>query len=201
MSLPDNLTEIVYVANCTNFRRSLLNRYETADLDINEEIAKNADTKLTYLGYKRFLESDLQHIFPRGERRSAHSYKRDCKYLAKQMLTRGYVCTIIVIIIPPWESLDTDFGGIGLCQSRQSRLSTSPAALNPRVHQWRQDTYQSAEYQNRLYYPMALFRGSTYRWRVGQRSDGRVQSGQSVGIGSCRWSSQSLPGENFRLGS
>lgn len=95
ISLPDNLTEIVYVANCTNFRRLLLNQYGTVDLDIDEEIAKNPDTKLTYLGYKRFLESDLQHIFPRGEGRSAHSYKRDCKYLAKQMLARGYVRTIM----------------------------------------------------------------------------------------------------------
>lgn len=91
ISLPENLTEIVYVANCTNFRHLLLNQYEKADLNIDDEIAKNADTKLTYLGYKRFLESDLQHIFPRGKSRSAHSYKRDCKYLAKQMLIRGYV--------------------------------------------------------------------------------------------------------------
>jgi pyoverdine/dityrosine biosynthesis protein Dit1 len=89
--LPENLTEIVYVANCTNFRRLLLNQYGKTDLNIDDEIAKNADTKLTYLGYKRFLESDLQHIFPRGMSRSAHSYKRDCKYLAKQMLLRGYV--------------------------------------------------------------------------------------------------------------
>ena len=97
MPFPDNMTEIVYVANCTNFRRLLLNQYETVDLKIDEEIARNADTKLTYLGYKRFLESDLQHIFPRGEGRSAHSYKRDCKYLAKQMLIRGYVRTIMAI--------------------------------------------------------------------------------------------------------
>ncbi|KAJ5153223.1 uncharacterized protein N7482_009701 [Penicillium canariense] len=88
--VPEELTEIVYVANCTNFRRLLLNRYGKAKLDIDHEIATNPDTKLTYLGYKRFLESDLQYIFPRGEHRSAHSYKRDCKYLAKQMLTRGY---------------------------------------------------------------------------------------------------------------
>ncbi|KAJ5885204.1 hypothetical protein N7495_009714 [Penicillium taxi] len=89
-SLPEELTEIVYVANCTTFRRLLLNKYGKVDLDINHEIAANPDTKLTYLGYKRFLESDLQYIFPRGKNRSSHSYKRDCKYLAKQMLTRGY---------------------------------------------------------------------------------------------------------------
>lgn len=89
--LPEKLTEIVYVANCTTFRRLLLNKYGKDDLDIDHEIATDPDTRLTYLGYKRFLESDLQYIFPRGKNRSAHSYKRDCKYVAKQMLTRGYV--------------------------------------------------------------------------------------------------------------
>ncbi|KAI9151854.1 Isocyanide synthase-NRPS hybrid crmA [Paramyrothecium foliicola] len=88
--LPEKMTEIAYVANCTTFRRLLLNTYGSADLDIDVEIAKNPDTKLTYLGYKRFLESDLKYIFPRGADRTANEYKRDCKYLAKQMLIRGY---------------------------------------------------------------------------------------------------------------
>jgi pyoverdine/dityrosine biosynthesis protein Dit1 len=89
--LPEKMSEIVYVANCTTFRRLLLNKYERVDLDIDHEIASNPDTKLTYLGYRRFLESDLKYIFPRGAHRSAHSYKRDCKYIAKQMLIRGDV--------------------------------------------------------------------------------------------------------------
>ncbi|KAK5629393.1 hypothetical protein RRF57_005109 [Xylaria bambusicola] len=88
--LPKEINEITYVANCTNFRRELLNRYGKPDLDIDYEIATNHDTKLTYLGYKRFLESDLKYIFPRGAGRSSNSYKRDCKYIAKQMLVRGY---------------------------------------------------------------------------------------------------------------
>lgn len=89
--LPEKMSEIVYVANCTTFRRLLLNKFGKDDIDIDNEIATNPDTKLTFLGYKRFLESDLQYIYPRGENRSAHGYKRDCKYLAKQMLIRGYV--------------------------------------------------------------------------------------------------------------
>lgn len=89
--VPEKMSEIIYVANCTTFRRLLMNRFGNEDIDIEHEIATNPDTKLTYLGYKRFLESDLQYIFPRGENRSAHSYKKDCKYLAKQMLVRGYV--------------------------------------------------------------------------------------------------------------
>lgn len=89
--LPQKMTEITYVANCTTFRRLLLNKYGKADLDIDHEIATNPDTKLTYLGYKRFLESDLKYIFPRGADRTANGYRRDCKYLAKQMLIRGHV--------------------------------------------------------------------------------------------------------------
>ncbi|KAK9436565.1 transferase family protein [Metarhizium brunneum] len=88
--LPQKMTEITYVANCTTFRRLLLNKYGKADLDIDHEIATNPDTKLTYLGYKRFLESDLKYIFPRGADRTANGYRRDCKYLAKQMLIRGH---------------------------------------------------------------------------------------------------------------
>ncbi|KAM0531336.1 hypothetical protein ACHAPP_008096 [Verticillium nonalfalfae] len=88
--MPKDMRDIVYIANCTNFRRMLLNEHGREDLNIDDEIASNPDTKLTYLGYKRFLESDLKHIFPRGTERTSNSYKRDCKYLAKQMLIRGY---------------------------------------------------------------------------------------------------------------
>lgn len=89
--LPDTLREITYVANCTNLRRLLLNEHGRDDLDIDKEIIENPDTKLTYLGYRRFLESDLKHIFPPDEDRTNRAYKRDVKYLAKQMLKRGYV--------------------------------------------------------------------------------------------------------------
>lgn len=88
--LPEKLQEISYVANATNFRRVILNKYGKEDINIDNEIASNPDTKLTYLGYRRFLESDLQHIFPLGGGRTSNGYKRDVKYLAKQMLIRGY---------------------------------------------------------------------------------------------------------------
>ncbi|KAI0398592.1 transferase family protein [Xylariaceae sp. FL0594] len=90
LPLPEEMTEVIYVANCTNFRRELLNLYAKPDLDIDHEIATNPDIKLTYLGYTRFLVSDLKHVFPRQTGESSRSYKRDCKYIAKQMLFRGY---------------------------------------------------------------------------------------------------------------
>ena len=91
-SLPEQLDEITYVANATNFRRFLFNNFGNDNIDIDHEIATNPDTQMTYLGYRRFLESDLRHIFPLGKGRSNHRYKNDVKYLAKQMLIRGYVC-------------------------------------------------------------------------------------------------------------
>ena len=90
--LPEKLDEITYVANATNFRRFLFNNFGNDNLDIDHEIAMNPDTQLVYLGYRRFLESDLRYIFPLGKGRSNHRYKNDVKYLAKQMLIRGYVC-------------------------------------------------------------------------------------------------------------
>lgn len=93
-SLPEKLDEITYVANATNFRRFLLNKYGNDNLDIDHEIATNLDTQMTYLGYRRFLESDLRYIFPLGKDRSNRRYKADVKYLAKQMLIRGHVSII-----------------------------------------------------------------------------------------------------------
>ncbi|KAL8870514.1 MAG: hypothetical protein Q9174_003460 [Haloplaca sp. 1 TL-2023] len=86
--LPEKMEEITYVANATNFRRYLFNQFGKDDLDIDHEIGTNTDTQMTYLGYRRFLESDLRYIFGHG--RSNHSYKKGVRYLAKQMLIRGY---------------------------------------------------------------------------------------------------------------
>ncbi|KAF1982045.1 hypothetical protein K402DRAFT_341217 [Aulographum hederae CBS 113979] len=90
LPLPEKLEEITYVANAMNLRRFIFNKYGKDDIDIDHEIATKPDTKMTYLGYRRFLESDLKHIFPLGNGRSSNGYKRDVKYLAKQMLIRGY---------------------------------------------------------------------------------------------------------------
>ncbi|KAL8992956.1 MAG: hypothetical protein Q9188_007456, partial [Gyalolechia gomerana] len=90
LPLPEKLEEISYVANATNFRRCLFNKYGEDNLDIDHQIATNPDTQMTYLGYRRFLESDLRYIFPLGNGRSNKAYKKDVKYLAKQMLIRGH---------------------------------------------------------------------------------------------------------------
>ena len=92
--LPENFSEIHYVANATYFRRFILNKFGKDDLDVDHLIAVDEDTRLTYQGYRRFLMSDLRYIFTLGGNRTSNTYKRETKYLAKQMLVRGYVSGI-----------------------------------------------------------------------------------------------------------
>jgi pyoverdine/dityrosine biosynthesis protein Dit1 len=98
-SMPEKLQEISYIANATNFRRFLFNKYGKEDIDIEHKIATDPDTLMTYRGYCRFLESDLQYIFVTGKERTIKGYKRDVKYLAKQMLIRGYVSLMFLFLI------------------------------------------------------------------------------------------------------
>nr|POE93186.1 spore wall maturation protein dit1 [Quercus suber] len=140
--LPEKLEEITYVANATNFRRFLLNKYGKDDLDINHEIATNPDTNLTYRGYRRFLESDLKHIFPVGAGRSGSGYKRNIKYLAQAMLVRGNVSVVNPCPFPlPRKAVlvdrhrlsqpqpNTHFPTICVCPSIIPLASTSVALL------------------------------------------------------------------------
>jgi len=124
--MPEKLEEITYVANATNFRRFLFNKHGKDNLDIDHEIATNPDTRMTYLGYRRFLESDLKYIFPLGKGRSGHGYKRDVKYLAKQMLIRGHV-SIFQLLSPGLKSIV--YLVIALAKQFQNRLLRE--RLNP----------------------------------------------------------------------
>lgn len=83
------------MANASNFRRALLNQFGNSDLDVTKEIAEKDDTRLTYCGYTRFLENDLRYIFIGGANRSGHKYRKDVKYVAKQMIYRGYVSLLV----------------------------------------------------------------------------------------------------------
>ncbi|KAH7106998.1 Pyoverdine/dityrosine biosynthesis protein-domain-containing protein [Auriculariales sp. MPI-PUGE-AT-0066] len=83
------LEEMTYVANATNFRSALLNKFGRPDYDASSEIGSNEDTCVTSKGYKKFLENDLRHVFPVGAARSKTKFKAGTEYIAKQMLQRG----------------------------------------------------------------------------------------------------------------
>lgn len=89
--MPDELDEITYVANATNFRHALLARFSRVDSDVSTRIAEDEDTCMTYRGYIKFLETDLKDVYPVCETRSKSKYKKGIEYVAKQMIRRGEV--------------------------------------------------------------------------------------------------------------
>lgn len=91
VNVPDNMDEIAYVSNATNFRLALLQKFGNPNFDVNMKISEDEDTCLTYRGYLKFLETDLQTVYPIGKDRSKNKYKKGVSYIAKQMLYRGDV--------------------------------------------------------------------------------------------------------------
>ncbi|KAI2464394.1 Pyoverdine/dityrosine biosynthesis protein-domain-containing protein [Annulohypoxylon bovei var. microspora] len=89
IDVPNELDEIRYVANATNFRHALLEQFSKPGFNVSLRISEDEDTCLTYRGYIKFLETDLQNVYPIGEGRSKSKYKRGIEYIAKQMLMRG----------------------------------------------------------------------------------------------------------------
>ncbi|KAI1370220.1 Pyoverdine/dityrosine biosynthesis protein-domain-containing protein [Hypoxylon crocopeplum] len=96
VDVPDELDEIKYVANATNFRHALLQQFSRPGYNVSLRISEDEDTCLTYRGYIKFLETDLQNVYPVGEGRSKSKYKRGVEYIAKQMLKRGdaFACAV-----------------------------------------------------------------------------------------------------------
>ncbi|KAI1086362.1 Pyoverdine/dityrosine biosynthesis protein-domain-containing protein [Rostrohypoxylon terebratum] len=89
IDLPNDLDEIRYVANATNFRHALLKQFSRPDFDVSLRISEDEDTCLTYRGYIKFLATDLQNVYPISKERTKSKYKRGAEYIARQMLMRG----------------------------------------------------------------------------------------------------------------
>ena len=90
IDVPDELDEITYVSNATNFRRALLNTFSRPDWNW-KEVSQSEDVCLTYRGYIKFLETDLEHVYPIGENRSKTKFKRGIEAIAREMMARGDV--------------------------------------------------------------------------------------------------------------
>ncbi|KAL5085807.1 hypothetical protein Trisim1_009878 [Trichoderma cf. simile WF8] len=88
IQLPEQLDEMTYVANASNFRRALLNTFSRPDWEW-KSVSQSEDVCLTYRGYIKFLETDLETVYPIGDERSKTKYKRGIEYIAKQMMARG----------------------------------------------------------------------------------------------------------------
>lgn len=97
ISVPDDMDEMTYVSNATNFRRALLNSFSRPDWNW-KEVSQSEDVCLTYRGYIKFLETDLEHVYPIGENRSKTKFKRGIETIAREMMARGDVSDLIQCI-------------------------------------------------------------------------------------------------------
>jgi pyoverdine/dityrosine biosynthesis protein Dit1 len=90
IALPEQLNEMTYVANASNFRRALLNTFSRSDWDW-KTLSQNEDVSLAYKGYIKVLEIDLQTMYPVGDDSSKLKYKQGIESVAEQMMARGDV--------------------------------------------------------------------------------------------------------------
>lgn len=128
VDVPDEMDEITYVTNATNFRLALLNSFSKRDYDVDLKIADHEDTCLTYRGYLKFLETDLQTMYPINEERSKKKYKKGLGYIAKQMLFRGDVSPPRLAIPPSRQRADID---LGFCTRSERDLLRPHSTINP----------------------------------------------------------------------
>lgn len=140
VDVPDEMDEITYVTNATNFRLALLNSFSKRDYDVDLKIADHEDTCLTYRGYLKFLETDLQTIYPISEERSRKKYKKGLGYIAKQMLFRGDVS--IAHHTTTYSASDRADKDSGLRTSRQGDLLRPRPTLDPPIYRRIKDLSQ-----------------------------------------------------------
>jgi len=90
ITIPETLDEMIYVTNAFNFRRALLNNFSRPDWEWRV-VSKVEDVCMTYRGYIKVLETDLQDVYPLTGGRTKSKYKRGIEYIAKEMMARGDV--------------------------------------------------------------------------------------------------------------
>ncbi|KAI0175373.1 putative pyoverdine/dityrosine biosynthesis protein [Pestalotiopsis sp. NC0098] len=89
IAVPNELDQITYVSNATNFRLALLSKFSNTEFNASLKVKDDEDTCLTYRGYIKFLSTDLQDVYPIGDSRTKSQFKKGIEYVAKQMLFRG----------------------------------------------------------------------------------------------------------------
>lgn len=85
------ITKEEYLALIAECRKELMAQFGDANFDFRLEISQNRDTRITYSGYKSFLEKDLLYTDYARSARSKTAYRKICKRVASEMITRGKV--------------------------------------------------------------------------------------------------------------
>ena len=164
--LDDDLDEMTYVANATNFRRSLLNEFSRPDWQWSE-VKESEDVCLTYRGYIKFLETDLQYVYPVGEGRTKSRFKKGIEAIAKEMLMRGDVSYSSSLQLTssiyrhPYQVDSEPNVNTGLCKRRPQPLPIPPPPLDPPFlqHLLLQTKHQPPPHNKlNLHHPLALHR-------------------------------------------
>ena len=127
LSVPEDLDEMTYVANASNFRRALLNTFGNPGWDW-KQVSQSEDVCLTYRGYIKFLETDLADVYPLTEGRSKSRYKRGIEYIAREMMGRGDVSSL--------RPLSICANHQGIRQRRATKVQGPRAPFNPSFY-WR----------------------------------------------------------------
>lgn len=88
LDLGEPLTQEIYLQQAPHYRKLLVERYTPEGFDADESIKESNDAMLTYRGYIKFLEKDLEHdpVLAASKNR-----KRESEKIAKAMITRGKV--------------------------------------------------------------------------------------------------------------
>lgn len=88
----EQFDDMSYAAAASILRLSLMNQYGGSGWDKGkiESYVKNDDSKrITYCGYLKFLELDLECAYPIGKDRTKSRFKKGVEKIAKTMLKRG----------------------------------------------------------------------------------------------------------------
>ncbi|EEP78013.1 conserved hypothetical protein [Uncinocarpus reesii 1704] len=89
LAIPEDLDEVSYVANATNFRVALMNNFSRKDWDGSNKLVEDEDVNMTYRGYLEFLPADLTESYPVSNGFSKSRFEKGTESIAKQMLIRG----------------------------------------------------------------------------------------------------------------
>lgn len=127
IELPNEFNEMTYVANASNFRRALLNSFSRPDWSW-EDARQSEDVCMTYRGYIKFLQLDLENVYPLKEDRTKSKYKKGIEYIARQMMARGDVSSVVLPYLTGLIFL------LGICQCSPNKVHRPYPLVHPSIH-------------------------------------------------------------------
>jgi pyoverdine/dityrosine biosynthesis protein Dit1 len=101
--LVEPLSEEEYLRDAPTFREKIYETFLPQDFDVDAFIGGEKDATLTYRGYLKFLELDLENALVMTGDMSKSQKKKGQEEIAKKMIRRGKVCPQIASFRDPTE--------------------------------------------------------------------------------------------------